>query len=110
MQEAAYVFDDLLLSYPYGYEFGSDSRFQLIADEVALFNDEKFNGAWVGYAGDHLTPWLKVSGQGFEGMEMIKTRYQHSAVLSKEGILTVWGGDFENTAEITGIFLIQFFL
>lgn len=104
MQEAAYVFDDLLISYPYGYEFGSDSRFQLIADEVALFNDEKF---WVGYAGDHLTPWLKVSGQGFEGMEMIKTRYQHSAVLSKEGILTVWGGDFENTAEITGLWMIN---
>ncbi|KAL9184274.1 hypothetical protein ACHAXT_002360 [Thalassiosira profunda] len=80
-EELAYVFDDLLISYP-------------PPPKSALDNP--------------LSPWLKVHmKEERDGAEMISTRYEHSAVLSREGVLVVWGGSFSNTKSIKGIWFIN---
>lgn len=116
--EAAYVFDDLLVAYPDGYGYDVELRFKELAHDIRGYYDgykythptvEEFQGTPYDlvYVDAPPTPWLKASGHGLEGNEMIQTRYQHSAVISKEGVLTVWGGEFENTAEITGLWMIN---
>ncbi len=82
MQEVAYVFDDLLVSYPPPPK------------EIEDYEDAP-------------TPWLKASRQGPEGQDMISIRYQHVAALSREGVLTVWGGNFQSTAQIDGVWMIN---
>jgi len=82
VQEVAYVFDDLLVSYP----------------PPPMDSDSTVIG----------TPWLKASRHGSEGQDLaISIRYQHSAVLSREGVLTVWGGNFQSTAQIDGVWMIN---
>ncbi|KAL7545650.1 hypothetical protein ACHAWF_008998 [Thalassiosira exigua] len=74
-EELAYVFDDLLISYP----------------PLPSKYDEP------------LAPWLKASMDMFtDGAELISTRYEHSAVLSKQGVLVVWGGSFQDTKNVKG--------
>lgn len=80
VQEVAYVFDDLLVSYPP----------PPIADPDSTVIE---------------TPWLKASSEGQD--LTISIRYQHSAVLSREGVLTVWGGNFQSTAQIDGVWMIN---
>jgi len=77
-EQIAYVFDDLLISYP------------------PPVNDEY----------DSPSLWLKASNTT-HGTDSISTRYEHAAVLSKEGVLTVWGGKFQETATIKGVWMIN---
>lgn len=93
-QEVAYVFDDLLVSYP-----PSSKKFSDILLHPTEIND-------LGYE-DSPTPWLKAIRQDSEGVDTISIRYQHSAVLSSEGVLTVWGGNFQTTAQIDGVWMID---
>lgn len=60
------------------------------------------------------TPWLKASAPDVpcgtlcsEVIDTISIRYQHSAVLSSKGVLTVWGGNFETTNQIDGVWMIN---
>ena len=78
-EQIAYVFDDLLISYP------------------SPVNDEY----------DSPSLWLKASNTTQYGSDSISTRYEHAAVLSKEGVLTVWGGSFQETASIKGVWMIN---
>jgi len=81
-EEIAYVFDDLLISYPPPPKTNYD---------------------------DPPSPWLKASMNTFreDGDSSISTRYEHSAVLSKQGILSVWGGSFSGTSDVKGIWMIN---
>jgi len=54
------------------------------------------------------SPWLKVSMNSLaDGDELISTRYEHSAVLSEEGVLVVWGGSFQDTKDVKGVWMIN---
>jgi len=54
------------------------------------------------------SPWLKAYMPGSsEGVESISTRYEHTAVISKEGVLAVWGGTFQDTSDVKGIWMIN---
>lgn len=80
-EELAYVFDDLLVSYPPLPKTGYD---------------------------EPPSPWLKASMNiKREGAEMITTRYEHTAVLSKQGILVVWGGSFQDTSRVKGMWMVN---
>jgi len=76
-EQIAYVFDDLLISYP------------------PPVNDEY----------DSPSLWLKASMNTTQS-DSISTRYEHSSVLSKEGVLTVWGGSFQETNR-KGVWMIN---
>ena len=69
-QEVAYVFDDLLVSYP-----------------PPLNSHEP----------ETPSPWLKaIMPTNQDDDDMISNRYEHSAVLSKQyGTMHVWGGQFQ---------------
>jgi len=77
-EEVAYVFDDLLVSYP-----PPKSKYE-----------------------DTPSPWLKATMSAIDA-EMISNRYEHSAALSKEGILAVWGGSFQDTSDVKGLWMIN---
>ncbi|KAL7542478.1 hypothetical protein ACHAXR_011799 [Thalassiosira sp. AJA248-18] len=80
-EELAYVFDDLLLSYP----------------PVPRTNFD-----------EPPSPWLKASmSLNRDGAELISTRYEHSAVLSEQGVLVVWGGSFQDTKSVKGMWMIN---
>ena len=42
-----------------------------------------------------------------DGAEMISTRYEHSAVLSREGVMCIWGGSFQDTSNVNGMWMIN---
>mmetsp|Transcript_22306 Transcript_22306/g.40050 ORF Transcript_22306/g.40050 Transcript_22306/m.40050 type:complete len:1087 (+) Transcript_22306:137-3397(+) len=80
-EELAYVFDDLLVSYPPPPNTNYDEL---------------------------PSPWLKASmNVDRDGAELITTRYEHSAVLSKQGVLVVWGGSFQDTSRVKGMWMIN---
>jgi len=80
-EELAYVFDDLLVSYPPPPKHTYDET---------------------------PSPWLKATmNVNRDGAESISTRYEHSAVLSKEGVLVVWGGSFQDTSRVKGMWMIN---
>ena len=55
------------------------------------------------------SPWLKAyMNMERDGAELISTRYEHSAVLSPStGVMTVWGGSFQNTKGTKGVWMIN---
>lgn len=54
------------------------------------------------------SPWLKAFMPGnSEGVESISTRYEHTAVISKEGVLAIWGGTFQDTSDVKGMWMIN---
>jgi len=78
-EEVAYVFDDLLVSYP-----------PVIPDEFSV------------------SVWQKASMSKEKDVDkLIFNRYEHCAVLSKEGVMVVWGGSFQNTAGTHGLWMIN---
>jgi len=80
-EELAYVFDDLLVSYPPP-------------------RNTDFAQA--------LSPWMKASmNVKREGAELISTRYEHSSVLSEQGVLVIWGGSFQDTSRVKGLWMIN---
>ena len=76
-EEVAYVFDKLLISLP------------------PEQNAKDY--------GDSLSLWLKANMDMFRGAEVISTRYEHSAILTKQGVLAVWGGSFQSTELTKGV-------
>lgn len=83
-EEVAYVFDDVLVSYP-----------PPLIDEDDL-------GFLVG------SPWLKASMPEYrDGDVMISNRFEHAAVVSKEGVMVVWGGQFQDTSNLKGVWAIN---
>lgn len=50
--------------------------------------------------------WFAATYEGLE-TNMISTRLEHSAVLSKSGIMIVWGGRYRGTSEINGLWSIN---
>ena len=81
-EEVAYVFDKLLISLP------------------PEQNAKDY--------GDSLSLWLKANMDMFrDGAEVISTRYEHSAILTKQGVLAVWGGSFQSTELTKGMWMIN---
>lgn len=81
--EMAYVFDDLLISYP-----------------PPMDTDTEYS--------DSTSVWYKMKDNyDRDGAETISTRYEHSAVLSKEGVLAVWGGSFKDTSSVKGMWMVN---
>jgi len=77
--EVAFVFDDLLVSYP-----------PAIPDDFSV------------------SVWHKASMSKERDIDnLIFNRYEHCAVLSKEGVMVVWGGSFQNTAGTHGLWMIN---
>ena len=83
-EEVAYVFDDLLVSYP-----------PVIPDDDSLvYSDPDFS----------VSTWQKASMSRERDYDsLIFNRYEHCAVLSKEGVMVVWGGSFQSTAGTHGV-------
>ena len=78
-EEVAFVFDDLLVSYP-----------PAIPDDFSV------------------SVWHKASMSKEREVEnLIFNRYEHCAVLSKEGVMIVWGGSFQSTAGTHGLWMIN---
>ena len=78
-EEVAYVFDDLLVSYP-----------PAIPDDYSV------------------SLWHKASmAEETDLDKLIFNRYEHCAVLSKEGTMVVWGGSFQSTAGTHGLWMIN---
>lgn len=78
-EEVAYVFDDLLISYP-----------PKIPDDFST------------------SSWQKASMSKEGDLDkLIFNRYEHCAVLSKEGVMVVWGGSFQTTAGTHGVWMIN---
>lgn len=78
-EEVAFVFDDLLVSYP-----------PAIPDDFSV------------------SVWHKASMSKERDVEnLIFNRYEHCAVLSKEGVMVVWGGSFQSTAGTHGLWMIN---
>mmetsp|Transcript_18734 Transcript_18734/g.28499 ORF Transcript_18734/g.28499 Transcript_18734/m.28499 type:complete len:1010 (-) Transcript_18734:68-3097(-) len=78
-EEVAFVFDDLLVSYP-----------PAIPDDFSV------------------SVWHKASmAKEREVDNLIFNRYEHTAVLSKEGVMVVWGGSFQSTAGTHGLWMIN---
>lgn len=48
------------------------------------------------------SPWLKAIMGEEDSADLISTRYEHSSILSKEGVLVVWGGSFQDTKNVKG--------
>ena len=42
-----------------------------------------------------------------EGAELIYTQYEHSAVLSEQGVLVIWGDSFQDTSRVKGLWMIN---
>ena len=75
--EIGFVYDDLLVSYP-----------PLLDLSVSL--------------------WHKASmSKERDVKNLIVNRYEHCAVLSKEGVMVVWGGSFQDTAGTHGLWMIN---
>lgn len=79
-EEVAYVFDDLLVSYP-----------PLADDKIGISS-----------------LWLKAHNPDpVNYPEMISNRFEHSAVMSQEGSLFIWGGQFQSTALVKGVWMVN---
>ncbi|KAL7482492.1 hypothetical protein ACHAW6_008167 [Cyclotella cf. meneghiniana] len=81
-QEVAYVFDDLLVSYPPPIEEDSFTVNSL---------------------------WLKANNPDkISYPEMISNRFEHVAVMSEEtGSMFIWGGQFQDTSNVRGVWMMN---
>ncbi|KAL3780817.1 hypothetical protein ACHAWO_004463 [Cyclotella atomus] len=80
-EEVDYVFDDVLVSYP------------------PLIGDENFGVSSL---------WLKARNpDSYKYPEQISNRFEHSAVMSREGSMFVWGGQFQDTSMVKGFWTMN---
>ncbi len=82
-EEVAYVFDDLLVSYP-------------PAEDTA--------------ENPPTSPWMKANWPANKPVntDTVSNRYEHSAVLSEHfGTMHVWGGQFQGTFDVNGMWMIN---
>lgn len=80
-EEVAYVFDDLLVSYP------------------PPTGDDKPGISSL---------WLKAHNPNpYEFPTTISNRFEHTAALSEEGGMFIWGGQFQGTSEVKGVWMIN---
>lgn len=80
-EEVDYVFDDVLVSYP------------------PPIGDENFGVSSL---------WLKARNpDSYKYPEQISNRFEHSAVMSREGSMFVWGGQFEDTSMVKGMWTMN---
>jgi hypothetical protein len=79
----AYVFDDLLVSYPPTVEEGDNFGVSSL--------------------------WLKANNPDkIKYPQMVSNRFEHAAVLSEEtGSMFIWGGKFQDTSNIKGVWMIN---
>eukprot|EP00804_Cyclotella_cryptica_P020419 CCRYP_014402-RA/>CCRYP_014402-RA protein AED:0.13 eAED:0.13 QI:142/0.75/0.8/1/1/1/5/234/1160 len=78
----AYVFDDLLVSYPPPTE---DDNFAISSLWLKANNPDKINYP-----------------------EMISNRFEHVAVMSEEtGSMFIWGGQFQDTSNVKGVWMMN---
>jgi hypothetical protein len=78
-QPMTYVFDETYLSYPPSSQHLNSPNF-----------------------------WLKASSPlSFETHSMVSNRYEHSAVISQAGWMYVWGGRFQYTSTINGLWALH---
>jgi len=55
-----------------------------------------------------LNYWFRVNAPlSFESHSMVSNRYEHSAVISQNGWMYVWGGRFQYTSTITGLWALH---
>eukprot|EP00804_Cyclotella_cryptica_P006232 CCRYP_020769-RA/>CCRYP_020769-RA protein AED:0.14 eAED:0.14 QI:1059/1/1/1/0.75/0.8/5/231/868 len=81
-EEVAYVFDDLLVSYPPPTE---DDNFAISSLWLKANNPDKINYP-----------------------EMISNRFEHVAVMSEEtGSMFIWGGQFQDTSNVKGVWMMN---
>ena len=80
-EEVAYVFDDLLVSYP------------------PPSGDDKLGISSL---------WLKAHNPNpYEFPSTISNRFEHTSALSEEGAMFIWGGQFQDTSEVKGVWMIN---
>lgn len=77
----AYVFDDVLVSYPPPIDEGNFGVSSL---------------------------WLKAHNpDSYRYPEQITNRFEHAAVMSREGSMFIWGGQFQDTSAVKGVWMIN---
>ena len=80
-EEAVYVFDDVLVSYP-----------------------PPTDDQGVGFK----SLWLKAhNSDKSRNPEMISNRYEHTAVMSREKSMFIWGGQFKDTLSTKGVWMMN---
>lgn len=81
VEEVAYVFDNVIVSYPPPLDetnFGISSL------------------------------WLEVRNpDAHKYSQMIGNRFEHTAVISQEGSMFIWGGQFQDTVNVKGIWMLN---
>jgi len=87
-EEVAFVFDDLLVSFP---PVTPD-------DDSLIFSEPDFS----------VSTWQKATMPSERDRDnLIFNRYEHCAVLSSAGVMFVWGGSFQSTSETHGLWAIN---
>lgn len=80
-EEVEYVFDDVLVSYPPPIQEGDFGVSSL---------------------------WLKAHNpDSHKYPEQITNRFEHAAVMSREGSMFIWGGQFQDTSSVKGVWMMN---